>query len=277
MEKIKEIIKTNLENETTTSTLSETAESEKMRLQKEREQRREEHIEKMKQLLLWTKTIKRPKADLEDIEIYKLHSQLLVACANKILEKHGKQFVVDDNNKDVLRFLLYYFNDSPLYSTVFPKRNYTLDKNILLIGGVGVGKTLLMDAFALYLKKTENEHEFLVSSQTQMLNHFKQHNNIDRYTFNTAESRFFDGNPCNICLNDIGLKTQKYYGNDTELIIEEFLFSRYEIWEQQGKSTHLTTNLDKKDMQQLFDDEHGRLKDRLKMYNVIPMEGNSRR
>lgn len=215
--------------------------------------------------------------DFSNKEIYNLHSTLLLSCANYLLAKQHKKFVVDENNRDILRFLMLYFNRSPLALQVFPDRGYSLDKNILLVGSVGVGKTLLMDIFALYLSKMNSRSAYKVVSQTQMLNHFKQHNNIDLFTFNTSERCSFDGNPFSLCMNDIGLKTQKFYGNDTEMIIEEFLYARYEIWEQFGKFTHLTTNLDKQEIEELFYDKHGRLADRFKMYNVIPIKGNSRR
>lgn len=237
----------------------------------------EQHIEMLRKAIAEIRSYEAHVPDFNNSEIYNLHSALVLSCANFILAKHNRTFVVDDTNRDILRFLMLYFNRSPLASGVFPERGYSLNKNILLVGSVGVGKTLLMDVFALYLNKINSRLAYKVVSQTQMLNHFKQHNNIDLFTFNTSERGTFDGNPFNLCLNDIGLKTQRFYGNDTEMIIEEFLYARYEIWEQQGKSTHLTTNLDKQEIEELFYDKHGRLADRFKMFNVIPLTGNSRR
>lgn len=237
----------------------------------------EQHIEMLREAIAEIRAYEHHVPDFTNKDIYNLHSALLIACANSLLARQHKQFIIDDNNRDVLRFLMFYFNRSPLALEVFPERGYSLDKNILLVGSVGVGKTFLMDVFALYLNKMSSRRAFKVVSQTQMLNHFKQHNNIDLFTFNTSERGAFDGNPFSLCMNDIGLKTQKFYGNDTETIIEEFLYARYEIWEQQGKATHLTTNLDKQEIEELFYDKHGRLQDRFKMFNVIPIKGNSRR
>ena len=237
----------------------------------------EQHIEMLRKAIAEIRSYDAHVPDFTNSEIYSLHSSLVLSCANFILSKQQKKFVVDDTNRDIIRFLMLYFNRSPLAMEVFPDRGYSLNKNILLVGSVGVGKTLLMDVFALYLSKISSRLAYKVVSQTQMLNHFKQHNNIDLFTFNTSERGTFDGNPFSLCLNDIGLKTQRFYGNDTETIIEEFLYARYEIWEQQGKFTHLTTNLDKQEIEELFYDKHGRLADRFKMFNVIPLKGNSRR
>lgn len=261
---------------------AEELETERLQHIEEERKRREEygrrqHIEMLQDALAHTRVWYQKPQDFSDPEIFNLHARLLLACANQLLAKRGRKFVIDDSNRDVLRFLLLYFNGSPLALDIFPQKHYTLDKNILLVGEVGVGKTLLMDAISLYLDKSNNQRAYTVVSQTQMLNHYKQHNNIDRYTFNTSERNTFEGHPFNLCLNDIGLKTQRFYGNDTEMIIEEFLYARYEIWEQQGKMTHLTTNLDKKEIEELFYDKHGRLADRFKMFNVVPLVGHSRR
>lgn len=215
--------------------------------------------------------------DLTNPDIYSLHANLLITCANTLLKPQGRKFVVDDNNRQVLRFLLYYFNNCDLAQEVFADRQYDLRKNILLCGAVGVGKTLLMDAFSLYLKESNNPRFFYNISQTQMLNSYKLTNNLDKFIYNEQGSKEFSGHPHNLCVNDLGLQTQKFYGQDTKVIIDEFLFARYELWATKGKFVHLTTNLDKEDIAQLFFDEHGRLADRFKMFNVVPLGGTSRR
>lgn len=235
------------------------------------------HLEKIQNLIEELYIPKRKEVDLSDPAVYRKHSQLLVACGNYLLSHKQERFVVDGNNQEVLRFLLYYFNGSPLALNVFPDRKYSLNRNILLIGKTGVGKTLLMDTFRLYLQKTNNPRAYYVTSQTELLNYYKQHNHIDLYTYNTNEQQRFEGSPLPLCLNDIGLGTQRFFGNDTQQIVEEFLYARNEIWEQRGKATHITSNLDKEEFNTFFSDKHNRLTDRLKMFNVIPLGGESRR
>lgn len=218
--------------------------------------------------------------DLQDEGTYKAHAKLLLYIANNIvLARQRRQFVIDDNNRSVIRFLLYYFNGCPLAEEVFPGRGYKLHKNIMLQGGVGVGKTMLMQVFSEYLMRIRSPRFFYNLSVTQMVNYYTLHNNLDRFTFNEEENRGFQCTPVNICLNDIGIQDKTFFGMDTGLLTDEFLHARNEIWTQYGKCAHLTTNLDDKALRKRFErnDGFGRLVDRFKTYNIIPMGGVSRR
>ena len=86
----------------------------------------------------------------------------------------------------------------------------------------------------------------------------------------------FEGAPVNVCLNDLGLGTeqQKSYGTLLSQVTDEFLFARYEIYQQQGKRYHITSNLTVEDLKNRFE---GRLIDRFKTFNVIALTGGSRR
>lgn len=218
--------------------------------------------------------------DLQDEGIYKAHAKLLLYIANNIvLARQRRQFVIDDDNRQVIRFLLYYFNGCSLAEEVFPSRGYKLHKNIMLQGGVGVGKTMLMQVFSEYLMRIRSPRFFYNLSVTQMVNYYTLHNNLDRFTFNEEENRGFQCTPVNICLNDIGIQDKTFFGMDTGLLTDEFLHARNEIWTQYGKCAHLTTNLDEKALRKRFErnDGFGRLIDRFKTYNIIPMGGTSRR
>jgi len=216
--------------------------------------------------------------DLSIHEVYNAHANALLWVADNIVLAHQRRkFVIDDNNRDVLRFLLYYFNGCPLAEDVFPGRGYKLHKHIMLQGAVGTGKTLLMQVFAEYLRITENPRAFHNLSVTQMVNYYTLHNNLDRYTFNEEENRGFKCTPVNICLNDIGVQSTKFYGTDTELLTNEFLHARNEIWTNYHKMAHLTTNLTIEQLKDKYKDGFGRLLDRFKTYNIIPLAGTSRR
>lgn len=214
---------------------------------------------------------------LEIPEVYQAHARLLVTIANKVLAYQHRKFVIDDNNRDVLRFLLYYFNDCPLAEKVFPDRGYKLHKHIMLHGNVGTGKTLLMEIFSEYLHYTGNPNFFYNLSVTQMINYYTLHNNLDRYTFNEEENKGFQCKPVNICLNDIGVQTTTFYGMDTKVLTDEFLHARNEIWSQYHLKAHVTTNLSIEQLKKKYADGFGRLIDRFKTYNVIPLGGESRR
>lgn len=214
---------------------------------------------------------------LDDEAEFQKHSQLIVMIANKLLAPQNRQFIIDENNKKVLRFMLYYFNGSKLAETVFPEAKYKLHKSLLIMGGVGTGKTLLMQVFSEYLRYTNNPRFFHCVSVTQMVNYYTIHNNLDRYTYNEENSTGFKPQPFNICLNDIGVQSKTYFGMDTQLLTNEFLHARNEIWTQMGNSAHLTTNLTIKQLEEKFADGFGRLVDRFKTYNIIALTGKSRR
>ena len=221
-------------------------------------------------------------ADLTNHNIYIQHCQLLTYIANTVcLAPQHRKFEIDDNNRDVLRFLLYYFNNCPLAEEVFPNKHYKLHNNLLIMGDVGTGKTMMMQIFSEYLRATKNSNFFENVSVTQMTNYFTMHNNIDRYTYNEENSKGFRPQPVKICLNDIGVENRPFYGIDTRTIVEDFLHARNEIWTMtaidQRKFAHLTTNLDLKKLKETFSDDFGRLVDRFKTYNIIVLKGESRR
>lgn len=229
------------------------------------------------------------KAELEsnnlaDPNIYNAHAALVVFIANEVvLKPQRRKFEIDEHNKDVLRFLLYYFNGCPLAEDVFPGRGYKLHKNIMLHGEKGVGKTMLMQIFSEYLLRTKNPRFFYNVSVTQMVNHFSLHNNIDLYTYNEGGAKGFRINPYHLCLNDIGVENRPFYGIDTLTVVSDFLHARNELWANSAiadrRFAHLTTNLDVKRLTAMFSkkDTYGRIVDRFKTYNVIPLTGESRR
>lgn len=227
---------------------------------------------------------KRIKADLSIPAVYEAHRELFMYIANEIvLKPQNRRFEVDEHNSTVLRFLLYYFNECKLAEEVFPGRGYKLHKNILLQGGVGVGKTLIMQIFSEYLRLTDNPRFFHNVSVTQMVNHYTIHNNIDLYLYNEEHTTGFQINPENLCLNDIGVDNRPFYGVDTLTIVNDFLHARNELWANHAitdrKFAHLTTNLDNERLCTLFGpkDAYGRIIDRFKTYNIIPLTGESRR
>lgn len=219
--------------------------------------------------------------DLTDPTVYQLHAQLFMYIANNIvIAPQHRKFVVDDNNRQVIRFLLYYFNNCKEAENVFPDRGYKLHKNIMLQGGLGVGKTMIMQCFSEYLKRINSPRFFHNLSVTQMVNYYTIHNNFDRYTFYEEDSKGFMPKPENVCLNDVGLNDDKvFYGMNTSVLTDDFLLARNDIWAGWDKFAHITTNLDEKALIARFTkgDKYGRLVDRFKTYNVIPLGGGSRR
>lgn len=214
--------------------------------------------------------------DLTNKDEYLSHWNLLLRIANNRLLSEYRTFEIDKYNSKVIQFLLYYFNGCRYAEKVFPNEDYKIHKNLLLIGTPGTGKTLLMQIFSDYLRLTCNDGQFYNLSVTQMMNYYKVNGHIDLYTYNENTSKGFNPHPLNICLNDIGLETenQKSYGTSLDSVIDEFLYARYEIYQQYNKRYHITSNLPVEDFKKRF---ANRLIDRFKSFNVIPLLGESRR
>ena len=215
--------------------------------------------------------------DLNNEEVYKQHSALICKIAQNYLNRENRKLIIDDNNKNVFRFLTYYFNGCRMCETIFENENYSLNKNILLIGAPGTGKTFIMQVFSDYLNLTKNHLYFKNISVTQMLNTQRLDGNINKYTYNEKASGNFEGNPYHFCLHDIGIERkvkQQSFGTDLQNVIDDFLFARYEIYQQQGIRYHLTSNLSVEEFEKYYQD---RLLDRFKYFNVLVLDGESKR
>lgn len=214
--------------------------------------------------------------DLSIAEVYESHAQFVKRIGDNYMSREFRGFDIDDNNKKLLRFLLFYFNNCKLAEDVFEGEDYRIHKNIMLIGEPGTGKTIIMQIFSDYLKLTRNPNFYHNLSVTQMMNYYKINGHIDRFTYNENGKNSLEGNPFHVCLNDIGLETekQKSFGTILESVIDEFLFARYEIYQQFFIKYHMTSNLTVSEFKKRFGD---RLVDRFKGFNVIAMTGESRR
>ena len=216
------------------------------------------------------------KYDITDPDTYHEHAVLIEDIGNIILSKEGKSFIIDQNNEMILRFLLYYFNGSSECEKIPVCKDPSVNKNIIINGGTGTGKSIIMQIFSMYCKITENNLAFYNIDITELLNYYKTYNSINLYTFNIQSGTNYENTPFSYCLNDIGvdLINQKSYGTNVKLIIDEWLQSRYAIWQKYNRRYFITTNLTMKDIEKEFD---FRLNNRFKAFNIIPMIGESRR
>jgi hypothetical protein len=215
--------------------------------------------------------------DLTDEPTYEYNSKLIRTIGNTLLEREGKKFIVDENNKTLLRFLLFYFNgDKRCEEIELCGRKMSTEKNLILEGAPGTGKSLLMKIFQTYCVITQNPLMFTNIGATELLNYYKQFGHLNLYTYNSCGVDSLDSKPQIFCLNDIGIDVmnQKNYGTDMNKLIDEWLYSRYELWLNRGYRYFITTNMNEEERKKQFDQ---RLDDRFKSFNIVPVLGGSRR
>jgi hypothetical protein len=178
-------------------------------------------------------------------------------------------FVVDDDNNQIVRLLCQYFTNDP----EFEKAGYKLSKGICLFGGVGVGKTMLMEMF-----RRNQKHSYQVTSCQDVESIYAKNGPDFNEKTNEIGLRKFFGlinlNAANeyghrtigYLFDDLGqeITNTKYFGTERN-VMQEVLTQRYKLG--LFTSTHLTTNLDAK---MILDTYGPRVADRMKeMFNII--------
>lgn len=191
--------------------------------------------------------------------------------ADARLKAEGKEFIVNKDNKEIIRALVLYF-------TEHPEGSLNLNKGIYLMGTVGTGKTKLMSLLNAWPLNKRRFHEirckeiqraFTINGMTELYqygkNSYRMKHNIRCRERGYAISYMFD---------DFGEeKSSKSWGNEV-LVMEDILQDRWVEFETTGMLTHITTNIqDGKLIQEIYGI---RVRDRIRgMFNTIKLNGKS--
>ncbi len=193
--------------------------------------------------------------------------------AEVLVKISGKVHCLDEYVEPVFNQLCLYFSNNAL----FESNGLSLNKGIMLIGNVGVGKTDLLKAFRknkrqCFLPVTCNEVEEkcrdkgLRYSET-FAGPVPGHGNTPQYFFQHQVGWMFD---------DLGTEgIIKEYGNQLE-VMEKIIHMRYMLKEHVPFNTmHLTTNIPVDDLEKRYG---YRMRSRVReMFNVITLPGPDRR
>jgi DNA replication protein DnaC len=179
---------------------------------------------------------------------------------------YSKNFhLYDDDHEIITKLLSYFLNDEELSK----KYNISLNKGIMLIGPVGCGKTSLMSIFRLL---NDPEERFILKSCRDVTFEFIK----DGYEtiFKYSKQSFKYDNPKTYCFDDLGTENSlKYYGNECN-VMAEILLSRYDLFINRQMKTHLTTNLNSEEIEEIYG---VRVRSRLReQFNLIAFDKSAK-
>jgi DNA replication protein DnaC len=185
----------------------------------------------------------------------------------------GRRYVIDEDNQDQIRALCLYFSNDERFET---ELGFNLDKGLLLMGGIGIGKTYLMSFFfknqhRSYVMRTARQIENLWIHQSKEENIIEE---LSRPIIASVNSDPFGHQTLGVCFDDLGTETipSKKYGEEKN-VMAEVILARYEN-KIPFDFTHFTTNLTAGDIEKAYGD---RVRDRLReTCNVISFSATSK-
>ncbi len=175
-------------------------------------------------------------------------------------QKFGTNFRLHNEDKEILyKLLVYAIGDEEGCKGL----GLDLRKGILLSGPVGCGKTSLM---TLVREFHDPQKRYILKSSRDIASEFHQDGFgvLQRY----GKARKI------ICLDDLGVEqTMNYFGNECNTI-GEILLQRYDLMIAEGFITHGTTNLNSKELEELYGN---RVRSRFRsMFNLIAFTQNAK-
>jgi len=195
--------------------------------------------------------------------VYKTYS------ADNLFNFYSMQYNVDKDNEEVVKSICKYFSGDESFDG-------DLDKGLILMGGVGVGKTSLMKFFI-----RNQRFSYKIESCRDVETNYAQlgDNYTDRCSFNipvAVNSDPFGHQVIGFCFDDLGTEANgKHYGKEKN-VMAEILLNRYDN-NLPYLSTHVTTNLTVDEIKTQYGSRVG---DRMRqMFNQIqfPIKAKSRR
>jgi DNA replication protein DnaC len=184
-----------------------------------------------------------------------------------IIESTGKKLyhpnfkVIAEDYEIIFKLLVYILKDT----AGAEKYNISFRKGVLLSGPVGCGKTSLMNILR-FLQKPEER--FIMKTCRDVSFEFIQegYSIIHKY----SKQSFKNDVPRTYCFDDLGTENNlKYFGNECN-VLAEIMLSRYDLFVSRQMLTHLTTNLNSSEIEEIYGT---RVRSRLReQFNLIAFD-----
>jgi DNA replication protein DnaC len=184
----------------------------------------------------------------------------------KAFEQREEEWYV----KVVKRLCCYFTGDKR-----FNSASFNLEKGLLIYGGVGVGKSTLLETFrrnqifSYRIASCRDIENQFADIGVDTVGYYSKNHDMPTNIYNQSEAGF--------CFDDLGTENAvtKYFGNSKN-IMAEIILNRYDK-KLDSRSTHITTNITYNQIVELYGD---RVIDRMKeSFNFIefPKDAKSRR
>jgi len=179
--------------------------------------------------------------------------EVFVLLAQKEMLKRGlkRDFIIDDENKEIINQLFFYLTNSE-------KFNGCQHKGILLAGSIGAGKTLIMNVICEIIELFSTKRITKIHSK-RVADVLKEH-----------DKGWLDKRP--LFIDDLGREPKEVNNYGTkELPIIDLISIRYDF----GALTFATTNFDSEKLAEFYGVA---IVDRFKeMFNMLVLKGASKR
>jgi chromosomal replication initiation ATPase DnaA len=185
---------------------------------------------------------------------YASAKQLFHFTAQRLCERQGKRFVIDDENRWVLQNLVAYLIGDQTNCA------FSLHKGIYLYGPVGVGKTFVFQTLRVFCQAVPLP-TFTVVPTRQIVQE------VEKAKSFTETEKYHGGMVCFDDLGDEPLPTKIYQREENVMAL--ILSQRYEAYLSKGQLTHVTSNLLPSELESHYG---SRIADRCRqLFNFVPL------
>lgn len=179
---------------------------------------------------------------------------------------YGQTFKIHEDDKPIIyKLLVYAIRDEKNAVRI----GLNLNKGIMLSGPIGCGKTSIMHLIKPFFYM---RFDYKIKTTREIAFDFAKtgYEAISIYTQKTPSQNRLTG----YCFDDLGAEQQiKHYGNECN-VMAEILLSRYEEFIANQSVTHITTNLNASEIEQLYGN---RLRSRFRqMFNLLSFSSESK-